>query len=74
VVGFVEDLAVDNFDWYGKWLPLDGTATQEFLEALQSGQELWVQIGTEEPPAIGTVDLEAFHQQEITIKYRPGLK
>ena len=66
-VGYVEDLTGDMFDLYGKWIPLGTAATQEFLTALQEGQQLWVTIGDTITGSVETIPGE-----EIEIKHSPA--
>jgi hypothetical protein len=69
VVGTIEDVRVDHLEIYGRWIPSCSDACKTFLEALQSGEQLEVRVGTEEPKLVGTVEIEP--DEEIEIRIRP---
>ncbi len=69
IVGFIEDMKGEMFDVYGKWIPLDTKATHDFLAAIESGEEVLVQIGSRESEMTGVVVPESFLAGTISIRY-----
>jgi hypothetical protein len=70
VVGTIEDVRVDHLELYGRWIPSCSDACQTFLEALQSGDQLEVQVGAGEPKLVGTVEIEPDGETEIRMRPR----
>ena len=57
IVGYVDDLSVDNFHLYGKWISANTTAAVKFLEALsEKDAELWIGYGENKPTHRVTVE------------------
>jgi hypothetical protein len=71
VVGTVEDVRVDHLELYWRWIPSCSDTCKAFLEALHSGEQLEVRVGTEEPKLVGTVEIEP--DEEIEIRIRPAV-
>ena len=68
IVGYLSDVRNDMFDLYGKWTPLVGSVTDDFLTRLRSGDQLWVEIGQAEPILSGTVEEEPTDTIDIRIR------
>ena len=66
IVGFVEDMKVDMFDLYGKWIPANTIATSNFINFLIQGEILWIKVGEH---IDGTI--EFIPDDTINIKLRP---
>jgi hypothetical protein len=44
LIGYVQDMNVDMFHWYGKWIPIENAAKQVFLDRLEQIDEVQVQM------------------------------
>ena len=64
-VGFVIEPKVDNFDFYGKWQPLQNSLCNKFLESIEIHGEVEVKIG-EHSDIKGTIEIVP--DDEIDIK------
>ena len=69
IIGYVHEMKVDMFDWYGKWFPENNLAYQDFEAALHQTDEIQVQIGLAKGTR-GYVSSESFYEDEINIKVR----
>ena len=69
VIGYIQDMKTDMFDWYGKWLPENNTAAKDFLNELNQGDEVQIQIGSHHK-TIGYVSIDSFYDDEINVKVR----
>jgi hypothetical protein len=67
-VGFIEDMKAEMFELYGKWLPLNTPTAQDFLSAVEIGEDILVQVGTQEPKLMRIVEAEFFHGDKISIR------
>jgi len=70
-VGFIINPTIDNFDFYGKWQPLQNSLCQEFLECIETHGEAEIKIGDDQSELKGTVEIKP--DEEIDIKIRPNL-
>ena len=71
LVGEIREAKFDNFDFYGLWNPKSAHPIyEEFLEAIDVEDGVWVAIGAPDSDLRGTVDL--IPDEEINIKMRPG--
>jgi hypothetical protein len=69
LIGHIGDLKVDNFDIYGKWLPVDSPTTTAFLKLLETTDEILVEVG-ETNPTLGGSSLDSFYEDQVDIKFR----
>ena len=70
LIGYVQDMKVDMFNWYGQWFPENAPITQKFLDTLNDVDELQVEIGHSDLKIVGYVSLESFYEDMIDITVR----
>ncbi|MEL7498758.1 MAG: hypothetical protein AAFN77_14210 [Planctomycetota bacterium] len=69
VVGVVTSPRVDNFDYYGNWIPTENRELYDrFIEAVEKDGGAQIIVGELDSPLVGTVELEP--DEEIEIKIR----
>ncbi len=69
VVGVIEEPKVDNFDFYGPWIPTsDLVLYSQFLLEVECEGGADVEIGEIGSPLRGTVELEPSNAIEIKIR------
>jgi hypothetical protein len=68
IVGYIINPQVDNFHMYGVWQPNHTIDCTSFLMALDSGQQLTVDIGTEQPLIQARVDIKPENYVEVILR------
>jgi hypothetical protein len=71
VVGYISDLKADMFDLYGDWTAEAGSITDEFIERLRSGAQLWIEIGGGSSMVLGTIEEEPIEEVNVNIRLSP---
>lgn len=71
LVGYVEDLSVDNFHLYGKWTPAKSKEGEAFLEMLRADEyniDIWVGFGENKP----MYNLASLPDRNIDVRMLPN--
>jgi hypothetical protein len=70
IVGYLVEPNVDNFDLYGRWVPVKGTAYDDFMRQFEFDEDIRVGLGKPDDTDNNTVN--SAPDNMIEIKVRPN--
>ena len=68
-VGDLSNISIDNFEYYGDWLPAATPVAKDFMDRVRNGDEIEVRLGATPSKLIGYVGLSA--ENRISIMTHP---